>query len=301
MNGRVVAGTDGSPRALTAVRWAADDAARRDRGLRIVHVIEPWTFDQPLATPPGFHDSLCDHARSLLDEAAATARERVPNLDVETETLIGSIRKELLKETDGADELVMGSRGLGGFMGLVLGSVSMGVAGHARCPVVVVAHEQDAVHGEIAVGHDGSPGSEAALRYAFEEANLRGARLTAVYAWQVSVFLPMFASYTPDLERLYDFGRRGAQEQLRPWRDKYPQVEVREITVRAHPVEALSEASARADLLVVGSRGRGAVGSAVLGSVSHGALHHSCCPVAVVRSAEPEPEPEPERGRGVGT
>ncbi|MEU8266131.1 universal stress protein [Sphaerisporangium sp. NPDC049002] len=284
MNGHVVVGVDGSQGALDAVRWAADDAVRRDRELRVVHVTEPWIFDQSLGTPPGFKDSLSRQSRGVLAEATKAAHERVPGLLVESASRTGKVRTELLNEARDAHELVVGTRGLGGFMGLVLGSVSIGVAGHTECPVVVAGHPQETVHGEVAVGHDGSPESEGALEYAFEEAYLRGARLRAVYAWQMSVYLPMFASYTPDLERVYDMGKLAAKEQLAPWRDKYPQVEVNDATVRTHPVEALSEASSMADLVVVGSRGRGAIGSAVLGSVSHGVLHHSYCPVAVVRS-----------------
>jgi nucleotide-binding universal stress UspA family protein len=304
MNGRpVVVGIDGSPAALAVVRWAVDDAVRRDRGLRIVHVAEPWVFDLPLATPPGFHESLTERSQAVLSEAAKVARDRAPGLRVETVAHTGGVRKELLRESHDAEVLVVGSRGLGGFMGLMLGSVSMGVTGHADCPVVVAGHVQETAYGEIVVGHDVSPDSEPALEFAFEEAARRGARLRAVYAWQVSVYLPMFTSYTSDLEQIYDFGTRAAKEHLLPWRDKYPQVEVHETVVRAHPVEALAEASSRADLLVVGSRGRGAFGSAVLGSVGHGVLHHAYCPVAIVRS-HPSPAPagdrDPSGGGGLG-
>ncbi|MFC4590776.1 universal stress protein [Sphaerisporangium corydalis] len=287
----VVVGTDGSPPALAAVRWAADDAVWRGRGLRVVHVVDPSVFGQAFGTPPGFRDSMSARSREILAEAAKAAQDRVPGLWVEMVSRAGYARTELLEEAREAGELVVGTRGLGGFLGLVLGSVSMGVAGHADCPVVVAGNPQEAVHGEIVVGHDGSPESEAALEYAFEEAARRGARLRALYAWQVSAFLPMFASYTPDLERVYDMGRLAAHEQLRPWRDKYPAVELRDVTVRAHPVEALAEASAKADLLVVGSRGRSGLGSAVLGSVSHGVLHHAYSPVAVVRSRPRPPAP----------
>ncbi|MFC4530753.1 universal stress protein [Sphaerisporangium dianthi] len=290
MNRHVVAGVDGSPPSLAAVRWAAGDAMRRERGLLIVHVVDPWVFDQPLATPPGFRESLSERSAAVLAEAAGTAREHFPGLDTRTATLTGTVREELLIAARDAETLVVGSRGLGGFLGLVLGSVSMGVAGHARCPVVVVrdagraASGVPAAYGEIVVGHDASPESDAALGYAFEEAARRGAVLRAIYAWQVDVFLPMFASYTSDLERIYDFGRSAAQDQLAPWREKFPRVRLRDSVVRAHPVEALCQASSEADLLVVGSRGRGGLGSAVLGSVGHGVLHHAYSPVAVVRS-----------------
>ncbi|RCG29983.1 universal stress protein [Sphaerisporangium album] len=292
MSGHVTVGVDGSSASMAAVRWAADDASRRRAGLRLVHVTEPWVYMQPPAMPSGVEESLAEASRALLARAAELARERVPGLEAETVSRLGDVRTELLRQARDAETLVVGRRGHGGFMELVLGSVSMGVAGHAACPVIVVPHAEDAPeepeesfeeHGEMVVGQDGAPESEPALRYAFEEAARRGCRLRAVYAWEESVFLPMFASYTPDLERLYDLGQRAAREQLLPWEEKYPQVEVVESMVRAHPIEALSRASSRADLVVVGSRGRGALGSAILGSVGHGVLHHARCPVAVVR------------------
>ncbi|MET8161373.1 universal stress protein [Sphaerisporangium sp. NPDC005289] len=292
MNRPVVVGVDGSPPSLAAVRWAAEDAVRRRRGLRVVHVVDPWVFDQPLATPPGFRDSLSELSGNVLADAAREAAERAPALAVETATLTGTVREQLLIAAKDAEALVVGSRGLGGFLGLVLGSVSMGVAGRAGCPVVVVRHTEPAAYGEIVVGHDASPESEAALEYAFEEAARRRAALRAVYAWQVDSMLPMFGAYGADLERVYEFGARAAQEQLSPWREKFPHVRVRDSVVQAHPIEALCRASTEADLLVVGSRGRGGLGSAVLGSVSHGVLHHAYSPVAVVCSRTVRPAEE---------
>ncbi|MDH2425465.1 universal stress protein [Sphaerisporangium sp. TRM90804] len=300
MNGHVVVAVDGSAPATDAVRWAADDAARRGLPLRIVHVTEPWTGEQALITPPGLSPpSPGEGARAVLSEAARAARERVPGgLPVETAALTGQVRAVLLEEARSAVELVVGTRGLGGFMGLVLGSVSMGVAGHTDCPVVVAGHVGTAPRGEIVVGHDGMADSEAALEYAFADAGRRGSRLRTIYAWQVSAFLPTFSSYTADMDAAIDWGRHAAEEQLVPWRTRYPRVEVRDLIVSGDPVEALSEASADADLVVVGSRGRGAIGSAMLGSVSHGLLHHAHCPVAVVRAREWASRPQPgEAGR----
>ncbi|MEO3810593.1 universal stress protein [Sphaerisporangium sp. B11E5] len=296
MNGHVVVGADGSTPSMDAVRLAADDAVRRGCGLRIVHVTEAWVAGAPIATAPGLGDTLAEQSREVLAAAAAVARSRAPGLLVETVALAGQIKTELQREARQADELVVGTRGLGGFVGLILGSVSMGLAGHADCPVVVAGHARDKVYGRIVVGHDAAPDSEAALEYAFEEAVRRDARLHAVYAWQVSAFLPTFQAYTPEAEAAFEWGTRAARDQLTSWREKFPQVEVRDTTVCAHPVEALAEASATADLLVVGSRGRGALGSAVLGSVVHGVLHHAHCPVAVVR-----PHPPAKDGPSAGT
>ncbi|MFC6085221.1 universal stress protein [Sphaerisporangium aureirubrum] len=287
MNAHVVVGADGSPPAMEAVRLAADDAVRRGCGLRIVHVTEAWVAGVPLATAPGLGDTLAEQSREVLAAAAAVARSQAPGLPVETVALVGLIKSELQRQARDAQELVIGTRGLGGFMGLMLGSVSMGLAGHAECPVVVAGHVRDRVYRRVVVGHDAAPDSEAALEYAFEEAVRRDARLHAIYAWQVSAFLPTFQTYTPEAESAFDWGQQAAEEQLAPWREKYPQVEVRETAVCAHPVEALAEASTTADLVVVGSRGRGALGSAVLGSVVHGVLHHTHCPVAVVRPHPP--------------
>jgi nucleotide-binding universal stress UspA family protein len=281
MNVHVVVGADGSPPAMEAVRLAAGDAVRRGCGLRIVHVTEPWVADLPPA--PALGDALAEHARAVLDAAAAAARARAPGLPIETVPLNGQVTAELLRQAQDAEELVVGTRGLGGFMGLMLGSVSMGLAGHTDCPVIVAGHVRDKVNRRIVAGNDGAPDSDAALEYAFEEAARRGARLHSIYAWKVSAFLPTFQTYTPEVESAFDWGKQAAKEQLAQWREKYPQVEVRETAVCAHPVEALAEASTTADLLVVGSRGRGAIGSAVLGSVVHGVLHHAHCPVAVVR------------------
>ncbi|MGW4640710.1 universal stress protein [Sphaerisporangium sp. NPDC004334] len=289
MNRPVVVGVDGSPPSLAAVRWAAMDAVRRGRTLRVVHVIDPWVFDQPLTTPPGFRDSLSELSGTVLAEAARGAGGLAPALAVEAVTLTGTVREELLTAARDAEVLVVGSRGLGGFLGLLLGSVSMGVAGRAACPVVVVRHTEQAAYGEVVVGHDGSPGSEAALEYAFEEAARRGTPLRVIYAWQVGSMLPMFGAYGSDLEKVYESGVRAAQDRLSPWREKFPQVRLRDSVVQAHPVEALCEASRAAGLLVVGSRGRGGLGSAVLGSVSHGVLHHAASSVAVVGSRAARP------------
>ncbi|GAA1257253.1 universal stress protein [Sphaerisporangium rubeum] len=293
MNGHVVVAADGSPPSLDAVRFAAGDAVRRGGGLRIAHVTETWVTGVPIASAPALGQTLAEQSEEVLAAAAAVARAEAPGLLVETVPLTGQVKVELLREAREADELVVGTRGLGGFMGLMVGSVSIGLAGHTACPLVVAGHPHDKVHGRIVVGHDAAPDSEAALEYAFEEAVRRGARLHAVYAWQVSAFLPTFQTYTPAAEEAFDWGKQAARDQLTPWREKYPQVDVRDTAVCAHPVEALAEASSTADLLVVGSRGRGALGSAVLGSVVHGVLHHARGPVAVVPSRTGERRTEP--------
>ncbi|MFI6512305.1 universal stress protein [Streptosporangium sp. NPDC050855] len=282
MSGPIIAGTDGSAGATTAVEWAADDAARAGLPLRVVTAVYPRPSDVPRSIVLE-EDVITADARRVLAEAEATVRARRPFVEVSTALIEGPPPLVLRDQGQAAEEIVIGTRGLGGFAAAVLGSVSMHVAGHAHCPVVVVHPSTGPAHDEITVGVDDSDACEPALAYAFHQAGLRGARLRVVHAWQLPVhaFAPEAAYAMDDI--------RAAQhvvvaERLAAWRQKYPGVDLVEDVRCAHPVDALVEASEGSDLLVVGSHGRGALSSLLLGSVSRGVLHHARCTVAVVRS-----------------
>lgn len=280
----IVVGIDGSEGARRAVEWAVDDAHRKGRTLRLIHAMdhrEPYDlFGSPAAEWP---HTLTRKGRRLLVEAERLARERRPDVEITSLLLEGDPGIVLRAQGRIAAEIVVGSRGLGGLTGAVLGSVSGQVAGQAHCPVVVVRPGSETVHDEVVVGVDGSPECEPALRYAFEEAELRGCPLRALYAWQLPVhaFAP---EITYDMDEVHRARHQVVQERLAGWREKYPTVRVVEDVRCADPVDALVEASARADLTVVGSHGRGVIGSLVLGSVSRGVLHRAHGPVAVVRA-----------------
>ncbi|GAA5076196.1 nucleotide-binding universal stress UspA family protein [Thermocatellispora tengchongensis] len=283
MSEHIVAATDGSRSALSAVRWAAGDAARRGVPLKIVHVSESRLVDLPLRPPPGFHRTVTEHGRQVVEEAAGVARETAPGLEVSTSVVTGRPVDELRAEAERSAQIVLGNRGLGGFAGLVAGSVSLGVAGHVSVPVVVVPQVSIAPYGRIVVGYDGTAWSEAALDYAFRQAAGRGARLQAVYAWHMPALSPYAVPYSSLVEEVFCAHCATVRQMLAPWREKYPEVQMEETAVCAHPVAALRDAGAMADLVVVGSRGLGTLGCAVLGSVSHGVLRHARRPVAVVR------------------
>jgi nucleotide-binding universal stress UspA family protein len=273
MAGHIVIGVDGSAPATAAVEWAALDAQRRRLSMRIVHVCEPWPH----------HVDTTKYCAGTLAAAADRARDLTRRVEVTTQLLSGNVVDTLIGESGAADSVVLGSRGLGGFAGMVLGSVGMGVAGHAAGPVVIVRKTSVVVHGRVVVGYDGSEHSEAAMRYAVTQARAREVQLHVVYAWQAPVVSTYAVAYSNLLEDAYEQETETAQERVARWRDANPDVAITDQTVIGHPVNVLIEAGGTADLVVVGSRGLGGFASAVLGSVSHAVLHHLTCPVAVVR------------------
>ncbi|MFC6081750.1 universal stress protein [Sphaerisporangium aureirubrum] len=282
MSRSIVAGVDGSAPAAAAAEWAADEAARQGLPLRIVHVREPWTGeDEPHRDVPAGGD---EPSTDVLAEAAGVARKRAPGVEVTTALLNGTVVASLRAESETAAMVVIGSRGLGGFAELLLGSVGMGLAGHARGPVVVV-REPGARRGEIVAGYDGSPHAEAAMRFALEQAAGRGARVRVVFAWPAPPMPPYAIAYGDLVQEAFDAEANRVRERVADWRDEFPDVEILDEVVIGHPVPALTDASREADLVVVGSRGKGPLAS-LLGSVSHGVLHHAHCPVAVVRPPE---------------
>ncbi|MEV1178321.1 universal stress protein, partial [Nonomuraea sp. NPDC049784] len=164
-----------------------------------------------------------------------------------------------------------------------LGSVGMAVAGHAAGPVVIVRTPSALRHDRIVVGYDGSEYSQAAMAYAVEQARARGAQLHVVSAWHMPALSPYAVAYGSLIEDLMGQEARAARERVEPWRESNPDLVITDAQPCEPPVKALVEAAQMADVVVVGSRGLGGFASAVLGSVSHGVLHHATCPVAVVR------------------
>ncbi|MFF5209086.1 universal stress protein [Streptosporangium sp. NPDC000396] len=281
MSEQIIVGVDGSRGALAAALWAADDAARRGCDLQIVYVEEPLVYGGR-----AYERSADDPARKqgerLLQEAAARAAESRSDVHVSTELLYGDTTEILRAQAGEAAAIVVGSRGLGGFAGLLLGSVGLGLAGHVMGPVVVVRGAPTMVQGEIVAGLNPDDAVHPAIDYAFEEAQARGARLRVVHAWDLPSSR-LGAGFGLDPDIIAQAQQAHVHGVLEPWLKRHPGVAVSESVYRGNPIAALCEASARADLVVVGSRGRGVIRSAVLGSVSHGVLHYATCPVAVVR------------------
>jgi nucleotide-binding universal stress UspA family protein len=282
----VVVGIDGSESALRAVRWAASEASRRGIPLRVVTAFE-WTPDHAVSQTGlgrSHRDIMLDHARSLLAAAATVAERAAEGLVVEQQLIVGSPIPVLTAESQRAQLVVIGSRGLGGVTGLLLGSVATALAAQAQSPVVIVRgdDEDPDPSAPVVVGVDGSRVNEAASAFAFEAAAARGVPLVAVHTWWDP--FPDLAITAPDAGTIETHEHQMLAERLAGWSEKYPDVQVQRVVRRDRPAHALIEHSRRAQLIIVGSRGRGGFAGLLLGSVSHAVLHRAHCPVAVARS-----------------
>ncbi|HET7278991.1 MAG TPA: universal stress protein [Dermatophilaceae bacterium] len=292
--GSIVVGIDGSPSSGHALDWAIEEAARRHTPLHLLHALglDPFVTAAMANTPePSW---LAEKAPvqpdtdDVLDAAVARVTALGPTLTVTTEVAQGDPAPRLVDLSRAADTVVVGSRGHGGARSAVLGSVSLQVSTHAHCPVAVVhaAPLAHLVRPRVVVGVDGSVQSDRAVEYAFAEASSRRIELLAVHTWWLEFLDGAMAVTVPTAqwERIEQEQRLVLSEALSGWREKYPDVTVHEQVRRAHPVEALVRESEDAELVVVGSRGRGGFTALVLGSVSHGVLHRAKCPVVVARN-----------------
>ncbi len=290
MSGPVVVGVDGSSAALGAVRLAAREAAQRHLPLRVVHAFI-WPLlrvplgPSPIGPPEG---GLRHEADRIVEEAIRVARARGRAVAVSGEVCTGAAAGVLVEESRNASMMVLGSRGLGGFTGLLVGSVAVQVAAHAACPVLVVRGAAPA-HGPVVVGVDGSPTSDLAIDFAVAEAALRGTDLVAIHAWThpEATGPGDIQPLVYDVDEVTNEEARVLAEAIAGRRDRYPDLKVELRVLRGHAADALVTASADAQLVVVGARGRGGLAGLLLGSVSQALLHHARCPVAVVRAHRP--------------
>ena len=292
--GPVLVGFDGTADARRAVAFAAAEATSRRVPLLILHAWSLPVSDVGFGTGVPWDHTTLDALRS--DASALVAREAElvaanhPGLEVETAVAPGPPAAALIEASSEACITVIGSHGRGGFLGQLLGGVSRQVATHATSPTIVVRPKVGDSTGHIVVGVDGSPDSQRALEFAFDMASRHSRELLVVHTWDVPPIGALTGVPSPEppqlLQDLADTEMRAMVEQLAGFGDEYPDVQVHQRIIRGAPVSALSEAARGASLLVVGTRGRGGFRGLVLGSVSHGVLHHAPCPVAVVRTTD---------------
>lgn len=281
----VIVGYDGSLAAGAALKWAQDEAARRSAPVRLVYVYEWATSVVPVPAGSSWPDpDVRQEVTAAIHEAVGQARDARPEVPVTGAVVDGTVTATLRKLSEGAQLLVLGDRGLGGFIGLRAGSVAVGGATHARCPVIMVRGCAPP-RLPVVVGIDDSPDAAEAVAFALDQAVARGVDLVAVRACQPPP-VPRRRDAAPptyDREELHRAQRRLVDAALQGWREKHPDVAMNVRLVHTTAADALITASADAQLVVVGARGRGGFPGQALGSVVRKLIDHAHCPVAVVR------------------
>lgn len=283
----IVVAADGSSAANAAIRWAARDAQLRDVDLTIVHAIPPvvatWPTTPVLAEVVEWQQGV---GQQILDEAAAVAYAATQGaLHISTELLPAAPVAGLVELSENALMIVVGNRGRGRVARTLLGSVSMGLVHHSRCPVAIVRQETSSVdapeRGPVLLGFDNSSASEEAAKLAFDEASRREVELVALHAWWSSGTFPLDLEWDDDIRMEVE---QSFAEQIGKWTQRYPGVPVHQVVVRDQPALRLVEYPHSPQLIVVGSRGRGGIASTLLGSVSTAVVQAAQIPVIVARS-----------------
>lgn len=284
----IAVAVDGSAAAHAATCWAAREAAMKNIPLTLVHAVAiPTVTFPPVPYPESLVTNLEDEGKKAIMHATKIAEDAMPadrKVPIGRELVYATPASALLTLSDSAEMIVMGSHGRGLLARGLLGSVSSTVVRHANCPVAVVRDEEpaDRRDGPVLVGIDGSPASELATEIAFDEASRRGVDLVAIHAWSDAAISEVFEIDWPSVE---EETQRSLAESLAGWRERYPDVTVHRLIARDRPAQHLIDKSETAQLVVVGSHGRGGLTRMLLGSVSNAVLHGVMVPVIVARPA----------------
>lgn len=281
----VVVGYDGSDGSERALEWAVEEARLRGLPLEVVAVWDEPTVDVGMGAGAVADPNLARVLEERADDIAARGAAVVEEVPVTSRALPGPAATALIDLSRDAELIVTGSHSKRGVAEILLGSTSDQVATHSTCPTIVV-RPKPIVNQRLAVAVDGSHPGSRALDWAFEEASRRGWKVRVIHAWDVHVvgFDVDDSTYPKGgiLDEVKDAETRLNAEVLAGQRARYPDVEVEVLVDRGNADRVVLEASADCDLLVVGSKGHGALASMLLGSVSHRVLHHADCSVAVV-------------------
>lgn len=292
--GPVVVGIDGSGTARAAVRWAAREAVRRDVTLRLVYAdvfALPVLPELPgVSWPKTHHVEIRAEVERWLAEAAEAAAREAPEVRVETASCAGTPVSVLVGESQAAGLVVVGDRGLGGFIGLLAGSVAVAVAAHSHSSTVVVrgTDEQGQIpaSGPVVVGLDGSRNATILLDHAFDAAVSLDAPLHVVHTWNLVGVDTKWVRVGMTADEAQASEDRLMSELLGGWSEKYPDTVVNRFVGRGAAAAELLEHAKDARMVVVGARGRGGFTGMLLGSTSQALIHHAPCPVLVVRTAK---------------
>lgn len=282
----IVVAVDGSPASTVAAGWAAREAAMRNIPLTVVHAVStPTATFPPVPYPESLVTSLEDEGKKAIMHATKVAEDAMPAdraVPIGRKLVYAAPASALLTFSDAAEMIVMGSSGRGLLARGLLGSVSSTVVRHANCPVAVVRDEEvpDPRNAPVLLGTDGSPASELATEIAFDEASRRGVDLVAIHAWSDAAVVEVFEIDWPAVE---GEAERSLAESLAGWQERYPDVTVHRLIAQDRAARHLIDKSETAQLVVVGSHGRGSLSRMLLGSVSNAVLHSVRVPIIVAR------------------
>jgi nucleotide-binding universal stress UspA family protein len=283
----IIVGIDGSPSSSKALQWAVREGELRDQPVTAVltwGLLNQRHPDHDQAFDPDYGKADAHNALEAYVTEAVGAHSGVQLLAVNDLPARG-----LLHASEGAAMLVLGGRGLGGFQGLLLGSVSYQALHHASCPVTIIrelpAPPVDEHVERIVVGIDGSDSARAALEWTIEEARLRHAVLEVVHAWQTNYAVAgAWGAATVDPAVYEEPARTTLDEAMDLVEAAHLARPPKATLVCDSAAHALLTAAKDADLLVTGARGIGGFASLLLGSTTTQVVHHAECPVVVHRS-----------------
>ncbi|MFJ3175333.1 universal stress protein [Streptomyces roseus] len=284
----ITVGLDGSPESLAAARWAADEAERRNVRLRLLHAW-PMLAPEPSRVPAETDQNYW--ANRLVDNAKAELQARHPGLAVVGDLVAADAREALLQAASQSEVTVLGSRGLESVESYFLGDISLPVVARAERPVVLVRAEAPVTGavrpaqpaGEVVVALKLHGPCSDLLDFAFAAAAARGAPLRAVHARSAPLHAHVPWGVDHEVtEQITKEGHEQLGQALRPWREKFPEVDVTDSTGVESPAKAVVRSAEGAALLVVGRRRNRPAMAPRLGPVAQAALHHARCPVAVV-------------------
>ena len=285
----ILVAIDGSPASDAAVAWAGREAVSRRIPITLMHVVAPiiigWPVGQLYTDMPEWQKANAQDVIEQSQKTVAACLDESEAPEVHTELLYSSAAPTLIEASKDASMVVVGDQEMGALGRLLLGSVSTALIQHAHCPVAVIRSGQETPSGPkapVLVGIDGSAASDAATALAFDEASRRGVELVALHAWSDVGVFPALGMDWHDRESQ---GEEILAERLAGWQEQYPDVRVRRLLVCDKPARWLLDESARAQLVVVGSRGRGGFPGMLLGSVSSAVVHSAEVPVIVVHTA----------------
>jgi nucleotide-binding universal stress UspA family protein len=294
VSGRIVVGIDGSPQSETALEWALERAALDGSELQLVNAFsfpEDVNFHgyHGIAAPPPV-DWFQEFSEDLLATAKTWVHEVAPELRCTVTSVLGSAGQVLAATAEGASAIVVGRRGFGPAKSALLGSVSLRLTTRARCPVIVTGDNEPPRSGPIVVGVDGSDFGAAALKFALQEAALRNTTVRAVTAYRTpELAVPVKPEFSKELQESTEAEAAEITSRTLPYSRaaQTQQVEVEQVTAEGRPADVILEHAADAQLIVVGSHGKGMIRRLILGSVSRQVLLDSERPVAVIDITQP--------------